>query len=37
VTFQRGTRLITGLSGSRIEDVAPDGSTGETVRDRKIV
>jgi NADH dehydrogenase len=23
VTFQRGTRLITGISGSRIEDVAP--------------
>ena len=37
VTFQRGTRLITGLSGSRIEDVASGGSAGETVRDRKIV
>ena len=23
VTFQRGTRLITGISGSRIEDVMP--------------
>ena len=23
VTFQRGTRLITGMSGSRIEDVMP--------------
>ena len=23
VTFQRGTRLITGISGSRIEDVLP--------------
>jgi NADH dehydrogenase len=23
VTFQRGTRLITGLFGSRIEDVMP--------------
>ena len=23
VTFQRGTRLITGISGSRIEDLAP--------------
>ncbi len=23
ITFQRGTRLITGISGSRIEDVAP--------------
>jgi NADH dehydrogenase len=37
VTFQRGTRLITGLSGSRIEEVASGGSAGETVRDRKIV
>ena len=37
VTFQRGTRLITGLSSSRIEDVAPEGSAGRTVRDRKIV
>jgi NADH:ubiquinone reductase (H+-translocating) len=24
VTFQRGTRLITGISGSRIEDVRPE-------------
>jgi NADH:ubiquinone reductase (H+-translocating) len=31
VTFQRGTRLITGLSGSRIDDVAPEGSAEETV------
>ena len=31
VTFQRGTRLITGLSGSRIEDVAPEESAGEKV------
>ena len=23
ITFQRGTRLITGISGSRIEDVVP--------------
>ena len=23
ITFQRGTRLITGISGSRIEDVMP--------------
>jgi NADH dehydrogenase len=27
-TFQRGTRLITGISGSRIEDVMPMGATG---------
>jgi hypothetical protein len=27
VTFQRGTRLITGISGSRIEDVMPVIST----------
>ena len=27
VTFQRGTRLITGISGSRIEDVMPVLST----------
>ena len=37
VTFQRGTRLITGLSGSRIDDVASEGSGGETARDRKTV
>ena len=23
LTFQRGTRLITGISGSRIEDIVP--------------
>jgi NADH dehydrogenase len=27
VTFQRGTRLITGISGSRIEDVMPAVTT----------
>ena len=27
VTFQRGTRLITGISGSRIEDVMPAVAT----------
>ena len=27
ITFQRGTRLITGMSGSRIEDVMPDALT----------
>jgi NADH:ubiquinone reductase (H+-translocating) len=37
VTFQRGTRLITGLSGSRIDDVASEGNGGETARDRKTV
>jgi hypothetical protein len=24
VTFQRGTRLITGISGSRVEDMSKD-------------
>jgi NADH dehydrogenase len=27
VTFQRGTRLITGISGSRIEDVPHEDET----------
>ena len=27
ITFQRGTRLITGISGSRIEDVMPAVAT----------
>jgi NADH dehydrogenase len=31
VTFQRGTRLITGISGSRIEDVMPVLSTAPTL------
>ena len=31
LTFQRGTRLITGITGSRIEDVAPPGATRESM------
>jgi NADH dehydrogenase len=31
LTFQRGTRLITGITGSRIEDVAPPGTTRESI------
>ena len=31
LTFQRGTRLITGITGSRIEYVAPLGATRESV------
>jgi NADH dehydrogenase len=31
VTFERGTRLITGISGSRIEDVMPVLSTAPTL------
>jgi len=41
ITFQRGTRLITGISGSRIEDVAPAmaapplaGTTADAAHDR---
>ena len=30
LTFQRGTRLITGISGSRIEDVMPARTTAPT-------
>ena len=33
VTFQRGTRLITGISGSRIEDVMPVVMTASTTAD----
>jgi NADH:ubiquinone reductase (H+-translocating) len=36
VTFQRGTRLITGLSGARIGGLAPQGGAGEKLPDRKI-
>ena len=32
LTFQRGTRLITGITGSRIEYVAPLGATRESVK-----
>jgi NADH:ubiquinone reductase (H+-translocating) len=32
VTFQRGTRLITGISGSLIEDVDRDGEAHESER-----
>lgn len=35
-TFQRGTRLITGLSGARMEDIALEGGAGEKLPDRKI-
>jgi NADH:quinone reductase (non-electrogenic) len=33
VTFQRGTRLITGISGSRIEDVVPVVTTAPPTAD----
>jgi NADH dehydrogenase len=32
LTFQRGTRLITGITGSRIEDVAPPVISGSIDR-----
>jgi NADH dehydrogenase len=32
LTFQRGTRLITGISGSRIQDVMPVSSTAQAVK-----
>ena len=31
LTFQRGTRLITGITGSRIEDVAAPGTTRKSI------
>jgi NADH:ubiquinone reductase (H+-translocating) len=30
ITFQRGSRLITGISGSRIEDMTKENSVNET-------
>ena len=32
VTFQRGTRLITGISGSRVEDMQPPQPTDPTAQ-----
>jgi NADH:ubiquinone reductase (H+-translocating) len=37
VTFQRGTRLITGISGSRIEDVPHEDEVADAVPASKVV
>src|SRR5712692_9719192 len=36
LTFQRGTRLITGISGARMQDMTPDGEMPESARVREV-